>query len=72
MAIEQQLLKSLLVPFLLKIGKILAQLNNYNRTMKNWNNWNSLPEAVVTAKTVNEFKSKLNDTWKYHPLKFDV
>ncbi len=33
---------------------------------------NSLPEAVVTAKTVNAFKSKLNDTWKYHPLKFDV
>ncbi len=36
------------------------------------NNWNSLPETVVTAKTVNKFKSKLNDTLKYHPLKFDV
>ncbi len=34
------------------------------RIIDNW--------IVVTAKTVNEFKSKLNDTWKYHPLKFDV
>ncbi len=31
-------------------------------------NWNSLPEVVVTAKSVNEFKSKLNDTWKYITL----
>ncbi len=31
-----------------------------------------MPEVGVTAKTVNKFKSKLNDTWKHNPLKFDV
>ena len=57
-----------------KLKKIHSRSKQHSESFSNRiiDNWNSLPEAVVTAKTVNEFKSKLNDTWKYHPLKFDV
>ncbi len=34
------------------------------------NTWNSLPDTVVTAETVNQFKSRLNTAWKGHILKF--
>ena len=34
------------------------------------NNWNSLPDCVVTSKNVNIFKSKLNNHWKFLPCKF--
>ena len=32
--------------------------------------WNNLPSEVVEARTVNSFKSRLNDHWKDFPLKF--
>ena len=32
--------------------------------------WNSLPEEVVSAPSVNCFKSRLNSHWKKHPHKF--
>ena len=32
--------------------------------------WNSLPECVVTAPSPNAFKSRLNKLWKDHPFKF--
>ncbi|KAK3099403.1 hypothetical protein FSP39_003853 [Pinctada imbricata] len=35
------------------------------------NIWNSLPDNVVTANTLNSFKSKLNNHWKGQPLKFE-
>ena len=28
------------------------------------NDWNSLPQEVVSAQTVNDFKKKLDDFWK--------
>ena len=33
--------------------------------------WNSLPECVVTAPSFNAFKSRLNLLWKDHPFKFN-
>ncbi|MEE4247492.1 MAG: hypothetical protein V2I33_18950 [Kangiellaceae bacterium] len=33
-------------------------------------NWNELPERVVNATSMNEFKSRLNEAWKHHPIKF--
>ena len=35
------------------------------------NVWNSLPDNVVTAKSLNSFKSKLNTYWKGQPIKFE-
>ena len=34
------------------------------------NNWNSLPEEVVSAKSLNVFKSGLNEAWKHRLTKF--
>ena len=33
--------------------------------------WNSLPEQVVQAPSLNCFKSRLNNWWKHHPAKFN-
>ena len=33
--------------------------------------WNSLPEGVIMAHSVNCFKSRLNSHWKFHPYKFN-
>ena len=33
--------------------------------------WNSLTESVVTAPTLNTFKSRLNKYWRGHHLKFN-
>jgi hypothetical protein len=35
------------------------------------NNWNSLPEEVVTADSINSFKNRLDKHWKNHPMKFN-
>jgi hypothetical protein len=40
-----------------------------NRIVKTWN---ALPEEVVSAKSLNSFKSKIDKFWKDHPLKFDA
>ena len=36
------------------------------------NDWNSCPSSVVLSNSVNYFKSKLNEAWNQHPLKFDL
>ena len=36
------------------------------------NDWNSLPSYPVLSNSVNCFKSRINDAWKEHPLKFDA
>ena len=36
------------------------------------NDWNSLPSSVVQSNSVNCFKSRLNNAWKEHQLKFDA
>ena len=33
--------------------------------------WNSLPEEVVTAPTLNSFKNRLDRHWKSHPMLYD-
>ncbi len=35
------------------------------------NEWNQLPEDVVSAQTLNAFKSRLDKHWRNHPLRFD-
>jgi len=35
------------------------------------NNWNSLPEDVVNAPSLNSFKERLNKAWHAHPYKFN-
>ena len=35
------------------------------------NTWNSLPEQIVQAASLNCFKSRLHIWWKCHPFKFD-
>ena len=32
--------------------------------------WNSLPDEIITAPSVNSFKSRLNYHWRNHPSKF--
>ena len=32
--------------------------------------WNSLPDKVVEASSVNSFKSSVNKHWRDYPLKF--
>ena len=39
-----------------------------NRTPKTWN---SLPEEVVTAPSLNAFKNRLDKFWKDHPILYD-
>ena len=33
--------------------------------------WNNLLEAVVTAKTTNTFKNRLDKYWENHPLRWE-
>ena len=35
------------------------------------NVWNSLPNSVVDACTVNAFKARLDKFWQHHSVKFD-
>ena len=39
----------------------------YFRTIKTWN---ELPEEIVHAKSIDSFKSKLDEAWKDLPIKF--
>ena len=57
----------------LKLFKKRSHLNvraNYF-TQRVVDKWNSLPECVVTAPSLNAFKSRLNKLWKDHPFKFN-
>lgn len=36
------------------------------------NDWNSLKESTVSAKTINEFKGALEKEWLNHPIKTDI
>jgi len=35
------------------------------------NIWNSLPNSIVDACTVNAFKARLDKFWQHHLMKFD-
>ena len=53
----------------LKINKHRCRLNLRNNSFSHQvvNDWNSLPESVVTAPTVNCFKNRLDKHWENHP-----
>ena len=55
---------------LFKSHSRLVVRNNFfsNRVV---NVWNSLPDNIVTAPSINSFKSQLNNFWKHIPIKFD-
>ena len=40
-------------------------------TARNVNIWNSLPNSVVDASTVNAFKARLDKVWSHQAVKFD-
>jgi len=40
-------------------------------TMRKVNIWNSLPNSVVHASTVNAFKARLDKFWSHQAVKFD-
>ena len=49
----------------MKLAKRQCKLNvkKYSFGLRVTNIWNSLPEYVISAKTVNEFKDKLDKHW---------
>ena len=52
--------------------KTRAHLNlkKFYFTSRIVNNWNSLPDTVITAPNINIFKNKLNEFWKDQDIKF--
>lgn len=56
-----------------KLHKKGSRLNLRANTFSNRvvNTWNELPNTVVTAPSVNCFKTRLNNHWHGHPFKFD-
>lgn len=58
----------------LKLYKRKARLNVRFNSFGNRvvNLWNSLPESVVMAPSLNTFKSRLNKHWYKHPFKFNA
>ena len=57
----------------LKLQKYRANKAQHYHTFANCivNDWNSLSDDVVTAGTLNQFKSKLNNQWGKVLVKFD-
>ena len=46
-------------------------LRKYSFSQRVIDDWNSLPEDVVSSKTINQFKNRLNKFWKNKNTKFD-
>lgn len=57
-----------------KLFKPRARLNTRRQSFSNRivDTWNSLPDIVVRAPSLNSFKSHLNLHWKHHQLKFSA
>ena len=57
-----------------KLFKKRARLNVRGNAfaMRVVDNWNHLPASVVTAPSLNSFKSQLNKYWHGHPTKFEA
>ncbi len=55
-----------------KIYKRPVRLNirKYSFSQRIVANWNKLPDVVVNADSVNQFKNRLNEAWKYKNIKF--
>ena len=52
--------------------RVKTDLRKYTFSQRVVNGWNSLPEQVVSAPTLNTFKSRLNNHWvggsKFNPV----
>ena len=48
-----------------------TRLRQYAFSVRSVNNWNALPNEVVNAATINQFKSSLEKYWKNNTNKFD-
>ena len=57
-----------------KLFKRRSRLNIRANSFSNRvvNSWNTLPENVVNAPSLNAFKSRLNKHWYWHPNKFEA
>ena len=57
----------------LKLFKLRSRLKIPANSFSNRvvDTWNSLPEQIVQAPSLNCFKSRLNNWWKHHPSKLD-
>jgi hypothetical protein len=57
--------------FLPLIGRHLVRIyKKYSFSQRIVDMWNSLPKQVIETKTVNTFKSQLNNHWKNLEIKF--
>ena len=56
-----------------KIKKKTSRLNvrKYTFTIRIVEIWNSLPESVIQAKTVEQFEIGLDEHWKHQECKYD-
>ena len=48
-----------------------TQLRKYSFAMRGVKYWNSLPEKIVTSKTLNTFKNRLDKYWKDQDLVYE-
>ena len=57
----------------LKLNKKRSRLDirKYYFTNRVVEDWNSLPESVVTAKNVKTFENRLDKLWQNHPMMYD-
>jgi len=46
-------------------------LPKYSFTARTINTWNSLPNKIVDAESVNTFKTRLDKYWRNQPLLYD-
>lgn len=51
-------------------GRYFRRLRKDSFAFRVVNPWNSLNEHIVMSPTLNMFKSRLNDHYKHHPIKF--
>lgn len=50
--------------------QVRLDIRKYSFSQRVVNSWNELPETVVNAETLNQFKSRLNNAWKDIEIKF--
>ena len=57
----------------LKISKqrCARDIRKYCFTSRVVDIWNSLPECIVTSKSVHQFENRLDKHWERHPMRFD-
>ena len=46
-------------------------LRKYSFTNRVVDLWNSLPDTIVTSKTIHQFENRLEKYWENHHMKFD-